>query len=493
MFVYQKKIFMPLSEACPEEVFFGAVRAAQTRWLVDNLRMALDYAERDADTWSKSFSEEFMRYLQEQTAKPKVGKAFVQKTQKEKLLAYAKSLKDKLPAALFQAKGFELTLSEKAREKITDETTEEEIEAMKRPWVKQAAVQLSGLCMLDIDHVDAPRKTWELIENGQLTIDNELRKQILLVYITPSGHGLKIVFKADVERGNLIDNQLWLANVLGVKADEGCKDASRRSYLTTESDILYINKEELFNYENKEFAEKYDAEYRAGHSGPTKTDDVAAEDAEQNAGEDGQMGAQQDVMVDAELQNIIDAWTKERFGDGTKQVSRHEASVALARDLYIMLDRDARQTLTVLKAQKWVQDMITERNEDVERTVRNAAEYVAAAESETAKKGKTWLPKPSKEWQKAMKEVNGEGLTDNGEKKGTINHDSLTMNLDAWGSEIEAMFGDFPVMKDVCEGLKRSQYPAAMFVAGGVLMTLMTRCWYRFYHRPQTVRNRNDG
>lgn len=163
---------MPLSEACPEEVFFGAVRAAQTRWLVDNLRMALDYAERDADTWSKSFSEEFMRYLQEQTAKPKVGKAFVQKTQKEKLLAYAKSLKDKLPAALFQAKGFELTLSEKAREKITDETTEEEIEAMKRPWVKQAAVQLSGLCMLDIDHVDAPRKTWELIENGQLTIDN---------------------------------------------------------------------------------------------------------------------------------------------------------------------------------------------------------------------------------------------------------------------------------------------------------------------------------
>ena len=482
---------MPLSEACPEEVFFGAVRAAQTRWLVDNLRMALDYAERDADTWSKSFSEEFMRYLQEQTAKPKVGKAFVQKTQKEKLLAYAKSLKDKLPAALFQAKGFELTLSEKAREKITDETTEEEIEAMKRPWVKQAAVQLSGLCMLDIDHVDAPRKTWELIENGQLTIDNELRKQILLVYITPSGHGLKIVFKADVERGNLIDNQLWLANVLGVKADEGCKDASRRSYLTTESDILYINKEELFNYENKEFAEKYDAEYRAGHSGPTKTDDVAAEDAEQNAGEDGQMGAQQDVMVDAELQNIIDAWTKERFGDCTKQVSRHEASVALARDLYIMLDRDARQTLTVLKAQKWVQDMITERNEDVERTVRNAAEYVAAAESETAKKGKTWLPKPSKEWQKAMKEVNGEGLTDNGEKKGTINHDSLTMNLNAWGSEIESMFGDFPVLKDVCEGLKRSQYPAAMFVAGGVLMTLMTRCWYRFYHRPQQERRLN--
>ena len=41
-----------------------------------------------------------------------------------------------------------------------------------------------------------------------------------------------------------------------------------------------------------------------------------------------------------------------------------------------------------------MQDIITERNEDVERTVRNAAEYVAAAESEAAKKGKTWMPKP---------------------------------------------------------------------------------------------------
>ena len=508
MFVYQKKIIIPLSEPCPEEVFFGALRASQTKWLVDNCRMALDYAERDVETWPKNFSDEFMRYLQEQAAKPKVGKAFAQKTQKEKLQAYAKSLKDKLPAIIFQAKGFDLTLSEKAKEKITDEMTDEEIEAMKRPWVKQAAVQLSGLCVLDIDHIDDPRKIFEewgissKEERSQGDIvasDNDKtpklpdsldKKKILLVYISPSGRGLKVVFKADVERGNLIDNQLWLADILGVKADEGCKDASRRSYLTTESDILYINKEELFNYENKEFAEKYDAEYRAGHSGPTKTDNVADENAEQTAGEDRPLDAQQDVTVDAELQNIIDVWTKERFGDGTKQVSRHEASVALARDLYIMLDRDAQKTLTVLKAQKWVQGIITERNEDVERTVRNAAEYVAAAESEAANKGKTWLPKPSKDMQKAIKEVRGEE-SPAASGNHTFKFSSLNSQLDAWGSEIESMFGNFPVLKDVCEGLKRSQYPAAMFVAGGVLMTLMTRCWYRFYHRPQQERRLN--
>ena len=277
MFVYQKKIFMPLSEPCPEEVFFGAVRAAQTQWLVDNLRMALDYAEHGNDNWPRDFSDEFMHYMQEQAAKSNVGKSFAQKTQKEKLQAYAKSLKDKLPAALFQAKGFELTLSENAKKKITDETTEEEIEAMKRPWVKQATVQLSGLCVLDIDHVGEqthplappcmegsnmmlePRELFAKWQKERPELfaspsQGDKRGAILLVYITPSGKGLKIVFKADIKKGNLIDNQLWLAGVLGVKADEGCKDASRRSYLTTESDILYINKEELFNYENKEFA-----------------------------------------------------------------------------------------------------------------------------------------------------------------------------------------------------------------------------------------------
>ena len=88
---------------------------------------------------------------------------------------------------------------------------------------------------------------------------------ILLIYITPSGHGLKIVFKADAKKGNLIDNQHAMAEVLGVEVDESCKDASRMSFICKESDILYLDKE-LFTYENKEFAEKYDAEYRAGHS-----------------------------------------------------------------------------------------------------------------------------------------------------------------------------------------------------------------------------------
>ena len=62
-----------------------------------------------------------------------------------------------------------------------------------------------------------------------------------------------------------------------------------------------------------------------------------------------------------------------------------------------------------------------------------------------------------------------------------------------WGAEIEGMFGDFPILKDICKGLKKNQYPAALFVAGGFLMTLMTRCTYRFYHRPEELRRLNNS
>ena len=183
------------------------------------------------------------------------------------------ALKRKLPAFIFQA--------------MFDET--ESAKGRKGCWRKQSATRLTGLVVMDIDHVDNPREKfaeWGLLGtdlHGFINKDtalsaeessvsqNESRvdpclKNILLVYVTPSGHGLKIVFKADVTKGNLIDNQHAMAKVLGVEVDESCKDASRMSFICKESDILFINKE-LFTYENKEFAERYNALYRDGRSG----------------------------------------------------------------------------------------------------------------------------------------------------------------------------------------------------------------------------------
>ena len=168
-------------------------------------------------------------------------------------------LKRGLPAFIFQAT-FDETESKKGK---------------LGAWRKQSATRLTGLVVMDVDHIEEPLTLYQgWVEKG---LDwKELG--IVLIYITPSGKGLKIVFKADVKKGNLIDNQHAMAEVLGVEVDESCKDASRMSFICKESDILYIDKE-LFTYENKEFAGKYDAEYRAGNSRAIATGNVAVKTA----------------------------------------------------------------------------------------------------------------------------------------------------------------------------------------------------------------------
>ena len=158
------------------------------------------------------------------------------------------SLKRKLPAFIFQA--------------TFDET--ESAKGKKGRWRKQAATRLTGLVVMDVDHVDDPQKTFEEMKQRV----DFVKEGILFVYVTPSGKGLKIVFKARSDWGNLIDNQHRMAEKLGVVVDESCKDASRMSFICKESDILYLDKE-LFTYENKEFSERYTALYRDGHSQAT--------------------------------------------------------------------------------------------------------------------------------------------------------------------------------------------------------------------------------
>ena len=80
------------------------------------------------------------------------------------------------------------------------------------------------------------------------------------------------------------------------------------------------------------------------------------------------------------------------------------------------------------------------------------------------------------------------------EKLATATSDqNIDQRLWDWGAEIEALAEEYPLIKDITKGLKRNQYPAALFVAGGLLMTLMTRCTYRFYHRPEELRRLNNS
>ena len=405
-------------------------------------------------------------------------------------------LKRKLPAFIFQA--------------TFDETTSKS--GKTGAWRKQAATRLTGLVVMDIDHVENPQQlfeSWGLTttmttkttiaagsDEKKLSKLSELSSKILLVYVTPSGHGLKVVFKADVTTGNLIDNQHAMAKVLGVEVDESCKDASRMSFICKESDILYMDKE-LFTYENKEFAERYNALYRDGHSQGsfkgtdfTASKEVAAGCADDKSRVNPCNPCQELKWRGYDVQSIIDA----RYADKlpcAADSNRHTESLKLATDLLLMLDGDKASVLRIVEAQPWVKEIIDERDEKVSQTVASAADCVAQKEKKYASS------LPSKAMLEAIQKVTGKSYQEitKAQAQGTVAQTEADINrwLWDWGEQIEALFDDFPLLRDICRGLKKNQYPAAVFVAGGLMMTLMTRCTYRFYHRPEELRRLNNS
>ena len=356
------------------------------------------------------------------------------------------ALKRKLPAFIFQA-NFDETLSKKGKLGV---------------WRKQSATRLTGLVVMDIDHIASEELKVKCEEFAAADfVQRAQQLGILLIYITPSGHGLKIVFKARVEWGNLIDNQHQMAQVLGVEVDESCKDASRMSFICKESDILYIDKE-LFTYENKEFAEKFDAEYRAGHSGAAAPVVVAGEDAEQGAATVGQVAAESVPLnfKGRPYSEIIDEWWK-RNGGVPQEGERNVKLYQLAVSLRAICDNNKQLLMRVMPRLGLDEQELT-------RIVDSACK------------------EPPKGVSKMMREILGINVQSNSEQE-------IGSRLWEWGAEIEALSEDFPLLKDITKGLKRNQYPAALFVGGGLLMTLMTRCTYRFYHRPEELRRLNNS
>ena len=359
------------------------------------------------------------------------------------------SLKRKLPAFIFQA--------------TFDET---ESKAGKLgAWRKQSATRLTGLVVMDIDHVENPREvfeSWRLATGDKA--DRTRKDDILLVYVTPSGKGLKVVFKADANVGNLIDNQYVMARELGnVTIDESGKDSSRMSYVCKESDILYLDKE-LFTYENKAFSERYTALYRDGHSQATKEDETVISQTPPVVDERNASLSFKGVPYE----EIIAEWWKQNGGE-PQEGERNVKLYQLAVNLRAICDNNKALLLEIMPR-------LGLSEEEVRSIVESACKEP---------------PKGvSKMMQTILKAKNlslGPGPSDR------LAEENMNRWLWEWGEKIEKLSEHFPLLKDICKGLKRNQYPAALFVAGGLMMTLMTRCTYRFYHRPEELRRLNNS
>ena len=487
MFCNQQRFDLPTA-IVTAAIFNSLVDSAQTRWLTKEhrkLREALpSILKGDAELLAQWASDDnFIKFCQGQEAIRKrgaggktKGEIFKALTLEKKLQTYCDSLKKSLPFVIFIATYIE-TVSASGKMGC---------------WRKQAACRLNGLCVIDFDHIEGdPREVWAA---AFARLSDEDKARVLFVFVTPSGHGLKVVFIADAAVGNLIDNQKVFSQKLGLNPDEACKDASRGAFLTTREDIILIDEERLFTYENEEFGKKYNEQYHHGKSQPTldfAEDSSAAGSvaAVQGAGENQPLvsgGDGNDARVAESMtyhnvpyQTIVAAW----LGDKKiEQGDRHRTSLVLADHLRYITDNDPKLIEQILRETPFVKEIIKERNEDVATTVESAQGYEFLR----------GIPKRMQQALKAAGAVeSSEPQTSDFSPQTSSDDIYASLPLDNWAEELTEMAAYYPCMKELFLNVHPHKLPAVWFSSAALFGTLMTRTWYHFWYEPELVRRLN--
>ena len=282
----------------------------------------------------------------------------------------------------------------------------------------------------------------------------------LLMMERSATKGFHIVFRRRPELSQE-ENLTWASQLLGVKFDEHAKDITRVFFTTTDSaeDLLYLDAE-LFCTEECKDAKMQECKNEATAQPDSKPSTLNSKLS----------------FKGTPYADIIAEWWKQQGGEpaeGERNTSLHR----LAVHLRTICDNRPDLLLQIMP-----------------RFGLSEQEMVSIINSATKDqpRGKT------REIQAVLESIHNSQLTiDNGHADDTVQQNSqfsiLNSQLESWGKEIEALFQYFPILADVCRGLKPSQFPAALFVAGSFLMTLMTRCTYRFYHRPEELRRLNSS
>ena len=394
----------------------------------------------------------------------------------------ADELKRSLPGACFQASGFEVSVGTKKYNK-----------GKKGRWREQIHAFLSGLVVIDVDHCGNPHELFERIKS-----EHDLKKLgILLVYVSASGEGLKIIFKARTEWGNLICNQYEMANLLGILefVDDACKDSSRLSFLTGEDDVLYIDEAELFSAEETLFPEseevsrtEYDLQfgerYRQGTKGDSsplvqrwidyeqqqrkpaaKNEAKKLENVEQASSEQIEFTEREQAIIKA-----LNEFYGESLGEGKKHPTFCQQT---SQWLCWLLENNPERAIAAAYQLDYVKNWGPQPGE-VEDLIRSAASKKLL--KSTPKTLKEILDKAGIDMEQPAQVAQG---TDPMED----------LPFDKWCDEIESLFDVFPCLREVCEPHPRRLWPFLLFASAAMMGTCMTLTYYRFY-ADQSVRSR---
>ncbi|MCR5679018.1 MAG: hypothetical protein K6G08_02255, partial [Prevotella sp.] len=299
--------------------------------------------------------------------------------------------------------------------------------------------------------------------------------------------------EASEERGNLADNQLWLSSQLGVEPDAACKDAARCSFCPGFNDILFINKEKLFTYENPEYDQKFGPLYRGGHSEPLGSCNKnaaasAAGSHSVSSPADSTLGRaagapraameQSTVSEDSKLlarlkegyhgktwKEITEQWFacnggKPGVGD------RHRTLLKLAGDLRYICDNDPQLLTRVLAESSVGREVADERGEN---------ELANIASSACTKQMWQSIPKRLTPVLEALG-IQQPRPEDDGKPRA-----QAQIDYQAWWHRLEPLLADSPGFREACAPLPDEHKLAGVLAAGAMMGSYLTRCWWEHF------------
>ena len=417
------------------------------KWKIETIRKA-----REAGA-IKIFgtNTDFQKFCLKEAGK-KSGEAFQALTDEEKLARWANSLKESLPCLIFGARDFDETPMKKNPEKT-----------MKRRVL--AGIHLSGLFMFDADHVDNPR---EIFERTQA---EGFPWEVVFAHCTSSGRGLRLVCKARTDVGNIADNQIELAKALGVKADASCIDASRISYAPMREDVYLLKEEELLNYYDEEFDKAYCEAYRSGRTEPTKKDSLTPDPSPKG---EGSKNTNEELTLEKNEEGeyvyhgvgygrICEAWQTAQ-GGAPAPGDRHRTMLQLALDLRYICDNHPSNVDWALRQCGFVQDIIRERGEHEVRSV-----------ADTACERRMYKDIP-KRMQGVLESVGIHAGEPPAAQRAVA---AVDVPYEQFAQRLEPLLS--APYAEACRGVSRKNWLGAVFAAGAMYCTLLTRCWYKHY------------
>ena len=467
MIVFQPNINQPTQELVAEALKAMMEHPANIE-LVDNYRkMKRQMAEAEALQTVEEFvkevvaSDDYKRWLASELKKDeRRTKKRMPDSDLERVKLYITQKKSSLPAIIPTITHFAESKDRWGRVGL---------------WRVQQYGYLSGLAVVDGDHV--PNVEERINEWLQREDFKELG--IVCIFITPSGEGVKVIFIAHEDWGNLQDNAYTMAEKLGILeyADGQTKNSDHAHFIPKMDDVKYIDWEELFNYQNPAYEEKYGEAYRRGESEPTipRWQELERQRKEARKQTAGTVTAQPTATAAPQAETSVEfseedeAFIKvlnEHYGPSLPPHTKHDTmQTETSHWLCYFNDNDPQKAIAMAYRLDWVKNWNP-----------NPGEVEDLCQSAAKKKLLTRYPKALKEL------MDKAGINLEQSMADTKNISPLAiLPFDRWCDTIESFFDVYPCLREVCEPHPRRLWPFLLFASAAMMGTCMDLCYYYFY------------